>query len=129
MKQAVFRDMILTGYFACEDGYIWSNKRGGLKKLAGATNRKYPNITLTHEGEKICADVHRIVCETYHKFPVPAGVTRQEWSATPESVKKIVRNGYQVNHIDHDPKNSRPDNLEWVSARESQKKYQEHKNK
>jgi hypothetical protein len=129
MKQAILNGRTLHGYFVDLDGSIWSNKTGPLKKLSTNGGHKYPNVKLYVDGDKIGGDVHRIVCETYHKFPKPNGVTKVEWANTPDSVKVLLKRSFQVNHKDHNKQNFHPSNLEWVTVKENQDAYQRHSKK
>jgi hypothetical protein len=130
-----FRNAIIDGevcenYFVDDDGDLWSNMRGSrLRKLKPNVggNTPYPRLQLMINGNKKHAQLHRVVCETFHQFPVPASVSKIEWNNTPETVKNLMKCLFQVNHIDHDHKNYHPSNLEWVTVKENQNKYQEHK--
>jgi hypothetical protein len=120
---------IIPEYFVSPDGDIWSTKGKTPRKLRPGntkTQNNYPKVVLSSNGVSKSYYVHRIVCTAYHKFPKPESVTKEEWNATPESVKKLVELMYQVNHIDHDHYNHHPSNLEWVTVKENNKKYQDH---
>jgi hypothetical protein len=120
---------IIPEYFVSPDGDIWSTKGKTPRKLRPGntkTQNNYPKVVLCSNGVSKSYYVHRIVCTAYHKFPKPESVTKKEWNATPESVKKLVESMYQVNHIDHDHYNHHPSNLEWVTVKENNKKYQDH---
>jgi hypothetical protein len=130
IKPAVVDGEIIPDYFICENGNIWSCKRGYyLRKLATsvAGTSPYPKIGIVINGKRRTIQAHRIVCETYHQFPIPRGVTKSEWERTPNSVKVLIRNGYQVNHINCKEekyhRNHHPSNLEWVSVKENSEKY------
>jgi hypothetical protein len=120
---------IIPEYFVSPNGDIWSTKGKTPRKLRPGntkTQNNYPKVVLCSNGVSKSYYVHRIVCTAYHKFPKPESVTKEEWNATPESVKKLVELMYQVNHIDHDHYNHHPSNLEWVTVKENNKKYQDH---
>jgi hypothetical protein len=120
---------IIPEYFVSPNGDIWSTKGKTPRKLRPGntkTQNNYPKVVLSSNGVSKSYYVHRIVCTAYHKFPKPESVTKEEWNATPESVKKLVELMYQVNHIDHDHYNHHPSNLEWVTVKENNKKYQDH---
>lgn len=128
LKKAIVEGKIAEGYFVCQNGDIWSNKRGSYNKMnthIGGTT-KYPKVNIRINGETKVLYPHRIVCETFHSFPKPESVTKEEWKNTPEAVKKIVGLAYQVNHIDHNKENHHPSNLEWVTVRQNQIKSQKH---
>ena len=128
-KPAVVDGNIVPDYFVCENGDIWSSKRnyGYLHKLSTtvAGNSPYPKVCISINGKCRTMLAHRVVCETWHKFPIPRGVTKSEWKQTPDSVKVLLRGGFQVNHIDHHHENHHPSNLEWVTVKENAKKYGE----
>ena len=120
---------IIPEYFVSPNGDIWSTKGKTPRKMRPGntkTQNNYPKVVLCSNGVSKSYYVHRIVCTAYHKFPKPESVTKEEWNATPESVKKLVESMYQVNHIDHDHYNHHPSNLEWVTVKENNKKYQDH---
>lgn len=130
MKPAIVDGQVIPDYFVCRNGDIWSTKRGDyLRKLIAkpAGNSPYPKLTLIINYKKHTKSIHRIVCETWHKFPVPYRVTKSEWNQTPASVKVLLLLGYQVNHIDHDVENHHPSNLEWVTVKQNAKKREEHR--
>ena len=132
VRPAIVGGKVAEGYFICENGNLWSTKRYYyLRKLATAVSgkSKYPKVSLSINGKMITKELHRIVCETYHKFPVPYayGVTKEEWEQTPDSVKALLKDSFEVNHIDHEHTNYHPSNLEWVTTKQNSKCYQEHR--
>lgn len=129
MKPVKLHGKERAGYYVCPRGDVWSNKRNSLARLAthiGGGNA-YPRINIYDNGKCISTYVHRIVCESFHKFPKPEGVSKDDWKNTPESVKNLLNSLYQVNHIDHNHVNYHPTNLEWVTAKQNADKYQEHR--
>jgi hypothetical protein len=116
---------VLPDYYIDQNGEPWSNKRGSLEPLLPNYNKKYPTIAPCINGKTVTKSLHRIVCESVHPFSTPNGITKKDWDATPDSVKALMRQSFQVNHIDHDPWNYHPDNLEWTSAKENANAYQE----
>jgi hypothetical protein len=135
MKPVIVDGQVIPDYFVCRNGDIWSTKRGDyLRKLSvkvsGDPSKSlcpYPKVAISINGKSHKKLAHRVVCETLHKFPVPFGVTKSEWKQTPDSVKALLRGGYQVNHIDHDVKNYHPSNLEWVTVKQNAQKREEHR--
>lgn len=126
MKPAILKGEVMTDYFVDENGDIWSNKTGKMKKRKPGSGH-YPTIRFNLKGRYVSGNVHRVVAETYVKFKRPADIEKSDWDATPEAVKTYCKLLHQVNHIDHDRKNYHPSNLEWVSSRVNQRKYQEHR--
>jgi hypothetical protein len=128
-KQVVYNGEPIDGYWIARDGSIWSSKQTKFKRLAEsiAGGTPYPKVALMYRGKIKSFSVHRLVCEAYHKFPLPNGVTKTVWAQTHVSVKKLLSSLYQVNHIDHNHLNFHPSNLEWVTAKENQQKYQTHR--
>ena len=60
--------------------------------------------------------LHILVAHTLIDIPRPERVSQEDWDKTPESVKAVVKEGYRINHIDHNPLNYHPSNLEYVTA-------------
>jgi len=116
---------VLPDYYIDQNGNPWSTKSGRLEPLAPNYTQKYPTITPSTYGKRSTKLLHRIVCESVHPFSTPKGITKKDWEATPNSVKDLLRASFQVNHIDHDPLNYHPDNLEWVSVKGNSNAYQE----
>jgi hypothetical protein len=133
MKQAVFKGQMLYGYFLDKKGNIFSDKSpsGSMRRLSINVSGKspYPAVGLYFDGKTRTIPLHQMVCETFHPFPKPSSITSTDWKKTPKSVKRLVQNNFQVNHIDHNNKNFHPSNLEWVDAKENVRKYQEHRKK
>jgi hypothetical protein len=129
LRPVIYQGQIVPDYFVDHDGFIWSGKVGNCyRMLAASCSGEYPHVRLrfTNNVSKTVR-VHRLVCESFHNFPVPNGITQKAWSRTPASVKNLLRSCYCVNHIDHDKFNYHPDNLEWVSYTENAHKYQIHR--
>jgi hypothetical protein len=126
----------VSGYYVNKYGEIYSHKQVGLKKLKiakGCKHNPYPKVGLSIEGKSKTLMVHRLVCETFHEKPMPEELRGLNWNNIPDKERKILQefvthaDRYQVNHIDHDHNNFHPSNLEWVTVKENQQKYQEHK--
>ena len=127
-KPLFYEGKVLEDYWVDPDGDIWTSKIWrNFRTLTPQFRNSYPRVTLTDFGKRKHVDMHRLVCSTFHKFPCPNGVTKKEWKDTPDSVKKLIQNSFQVNHIDHDTYNYHPSNLEWVSVKENSQKYQEYR--
>ena len=119
-------------------GGIYSKKTGVWKKMASSTNstsklkkagkKGYLQSTLSlKKGKFKTVYVHIATHETLNpEFPTPPGVTENEWKSTPKSVKKWCRDGYQVNHINHDTFDYRPENLEWTTATQNVEAWKKH---
>jgi hypothetical protein len=121
--------------------YIWTNelypilmgKRCIKYRVLGSRvsgKSKYPkvNVIVDEAGNSLTVHLHQIVAQTFHDFPIPDGVTENEWERTPKSVKAHFDTHYwEANHIDHDHMNYHPDNLEWVSRGVNVDKYHAHR--
>lgn len=111
-------------------GDIYSRRSGRWKKMHFSVSGKspYPSGAFTYEGKKKFIVQHIAVHETLNsELPVPPGISKSDWKATPDSVKKMLRHVWQVNHIDHCHTNYRPDNLEWTTAQQNVNAYQTHR--
>ena len=129
LKPAVVDGIVIDGYYVCSDGHIWSAKRSGWRKLTPdiSGNCPYPKVDFSMGSKKKKVLVHRVVCETFHSFPMPEGVSDSEWKITPKTVKKLLNSLYQVNHIDHNHTNHHPSNLEWKTVKGNARAYQEYR--
>ena len=89
------------GYYITEEGDIYSDKYGDLRKLKPSKNsRGYLNMILRKNGKSYNERVHRLVAKTYISNP---------------------NNNPEVDHIDRDKLNNSADNLRWVSRSENLK--------
>lgn len=90
------------GYFACSDGFVWSNRRNkglSLSKKASYPNHDgYPTVALTTENGLIRKSVHRLVAMAFHGVP---------------------KEKLEVRHLDGSRTNNRPENLKWGTHREN----------
>lgn len=127
----------LNDYYVSESGDFVSAKGGYLKPLkVNFTEDKYnpyPKISLSINGRRKTKSVHRLVCESWKTPPIPKELQSVDWDSISEKDRNILlkfvshAERYQVNHIDHDIMNFNINNLEWVSTKENQHKYQIHK--
>ena len=101
------------------DGTIWSTKNRTFKQIKGSNHEGYRRTGFQINGKSYQLLLHRIVACTLIKFPPPTGVSKKDWSVTPESVKRAMSNLYLINHIDHNRANYHPYNLEWVTHTEN----------
>jgi hypothetical protein len=140
MRQVIVRGQIVEGYYLDKNGDIYSNKSGDMKEKSVEPGREkysnpYPRVSLMIDKKAKTLNMHRVVCETFHKKPLPNILTEEQWSNVPSTERSIIlehiqhADRYQVNHIDHNRDNYHPSNLEWVTVSENQQKYQEHKKK
>ena len=125
-----YHGIVHRSYYIDKDGDFWSEKNNGrIHKMQINYSVKYPKVKFKYGYETITASLHRIVCETFHEIPLPFGVTEEDWKNTPESVKKCFDHYWEVNHIDHNPENYHPSNLEWVTHTENAIASVNHKNR
>ena len=111
-------------------GEIYSKRSGTWRKMSFSVSGKspYPSGAFSYSGKVKFIVQHIAVHETLNPtIPVPPGITKSEWKATPQSVKKMLRHVWQVNHIDHDHTNYHPSNLEWTTAQQNVNAYQKHR--
>ena len=117
---AVHNGVQLEDYWVdSRDGAIWSTKNRNFKEIKGTNHDGYRRTKFTVNGKEYQLLLHRVVACTLIKFPPPSGVSKKDWSVTPESVKRAMSNLYLINHIDHDRGNYHPSNLEWVNHTEN----------
>ena len=132
----IYQGNRVPDYYVNKYGKIYSNKQSGLNELKiskGCRHNPYPKVGLSINGKSKTLMVHRLVCETFHKKPMPEELQGLNWDVIPDKERLILQefvthaDRYQVNHIDHNHNNFHPSNLEWVTVKENQQKYQEHK--
>ena len=131
-KEIVFGGRVMNGYFIeykNKQVRILSTKQTSIKEMSipksGSSN--YPRFVFMVNGERINADVHRVVAENLVAFPKPKDITKRDWDKTPQVIKDHIKSLYFVNHIDHDKYNCHPSNLEWVTSKGNVHAYHKHK--
>lgn len=130
IRPVKLRGNIISGYYSLSNGDILSIKNPTAPVILKPSTTKtdpYPRVNLSKYGT---AYLHRINCETWNGSPNFNGLTDQELNSIPEGIRSKLLNyvthvdRYQVNHIDHNPFNFHPTNLEWVEhSRENNEKY------
>jgi hypothetical protein len=125
----VYKQKKYDHYGVCSDtGKIFSSKTGRWRALATKVSGKspYPQTRIKH---RFCTkaktiSVHVAVQETLNpNTPQLPDVSEHDWNQTPVSVKMQCRELWQVNHIDHNPRNFHPGNLEWSTAKQNVQSY------
>lgn len=88
------------GYFAGNDGFIYSFKSGLSKKLAVYNNKNHPYlmVSLQRNGKSIGKKVHTLILNAF-SGPKP--------------------DRYEARHLDGNCLNNKPDNLKWGTRREN----------
>ena len=138
IKPVVKDGKVIDGYYIDNFGTVYSTKKGILSILSkqyrpATSTSPYPNVRLCNKGKTLTCLVHRLVCEAFVEIPLPEELRDINWNRIPEPERTTIKNfathseRYQVNHIDHDPNNYKANNLEWVTPKENQRKYQERK--
>lgn len=89
----------IDDYYVCEDGNVYSKKKGNYKRITPVKNHKgYGYVSFSIFGEVKKAAVHRLVAEHFCENPL---------------LKP------QVNHIDGNKENNNASNLEWCTPQEN----------
>lgn len=84
-------------YAVSNTGEVWNVDSG--RTLKQSDRKGYKFVSLKRDGKARFVGVHRLVCEAFN--------------GTPES------DDFEVDHINKDPSDNRPANLEWVSHKEN----------
>ena len=94
------------------------------------TGGRYPLVCLSILGKQKTILIHVAALETIKPNPQykrPPTVPVKDWKVTPKSVIEVMRDRYQVNHINHNRHDYSLSNLEWTTGEENIKAYQKHK--
>lgn len=87
------------GYYAKDNGEIWSVKRGAPRRLVPTLNHKgYERVKLWLNGVSKTITVHQLIAKTFVPNP---------------------ENKPQVNHKDENKRNNNANNLEWCTCLEN----------
>lgn len=96
-------------YMAGEDGLVYSRtKYAGFGRkdyvdwysLTGhLTGNGYLSISMCHKNKKVTANIHRLICMAFHGQPTSMS--------------------HQVRHLDGNPSNNLPSNLQWGTQAEN----------
>lgn len=92
------------GYYADEQGRIWSSLSGKLRKLKPYDDG-YLKVHPILDGKARTCYVHRLVCRAFHGESPP---------------------NTQASHLDGNPKNNKPDNLCWETPKENNQRKHQH---
>lgn len=129
----IYNQIPYPDYAVDYEGDIWSKRRGYWQTMSPSAsgNSPYPHTSaINYLNETKRLQAHVAVHETLNpKLPCPPAIPLKDWEVTPSSVKSQMRSLWQVNHIDHDPENYHPSNLEWTTAQENVNKYQAYRRK
>lgn len=103
------------GYFAGENGHIYSNHGRGAQKIPQPLRKLKPNIqssgkyfyvNVKKDNKRITQRVHRLVCLAFHGFP--------------------PNTKYAASHLDGNWRNNTPSNLKWESYSDNANRKKEH---
>lgn len=138
LVQAFYAGKPIENYYLDPDGVFYSVKEtlkkgyrlkilrwtAARKKAANGTWRaSYPRTTMylnRRDTRRNCVMAHKMIAETL--VPPPdryPGIKKKHWRETPVPVQRMLLSTLYVNHIDHDPTNFHPSNLEFVTPREN----------
>lgn len=98
-RDKVWRDDAIYGNYSVSDDGDVMNKRTGRVLKACKNSSGYNTVNLYNNGERTSISVHRLVAETFNGCDDPS---------------------MEVNHIDGNKNNNRPENLEWVTRGENE---------
>lgn len=133
MKQVIRFGKELPGYYATEDGKIYSTKTNRFLSIS-ADKYGYMNCSISlpvnffedhnyfKQNDKrtsfnLRVQVHRLIAETFipiDKFPP---ISMKDWNDTPESAKQFIRDCAIIDHIIPDLTNNSTSNLRWTTPK------------
>ncbi len=154
LKELVYEGHIIPGYYVNKQGELWSTRRAHLNKHSdlsmenvcysgplvrrkGTPNGKYILYRVSklhthrqHDGQinsrHFGVHSHRAVMETFRPFEdnLPKELIN-EWDSLSDVVKKYIKQGMSVDHIDPDSTKDtfhHISNLQWLTRSDNTKK-------
>ena len=128
LKPVIYNGKKIKEYYVTNMGTVYSCYRGGIfdahtRTILKSHNKNgylYVTITLENGVSRKCG-VHKLVINSFkplHKY-LPPFIDRGDFNKTPKSIQLLLSEVLIVNHIDHDRKNNKLDNLERMTSRQN----------
>ena len=128
LKPVIYNGKKIKEYYVTNMGTVYSCYRGGIfdahtRTILKSHNKNgylYVTITLENGVSRKCG-VHKLVINSFkplHKY-LPPFIDRGDFNKTPKSIQLLLSEVLIVNHIDHDRKNNKLNNLERMTSRQN----------
>ena len=128
LKPVIYNGKKIKEYYVTNMGTVYSCYRGGVFDAHTRTILKprikngymYVTIILENGVARECA-VHKLVINSFkplYKY-LPPFIDRGDFNETPKSIQLLLSEVLVINHIDHDRKNNKLNNLERMTNRQN----------
>lgn len=128
LKPVIYNGKKIKEYYVTNMGTVYSCYRGGVFDPHTRTILKpqikngymYVKLILENGVGRACG-IHKLVLNSFkplHEY-LPPFINRRDFHKSPKSIQSLLSEVLIINHIDHDKKNNRLNNLERMTSRQN----------